>query len=164
MKFHKVAQKLMIILALLFLVFTLIMIFSPYKGVVVTTNSMTPSIPQWSFVITGPKATIKTNDVVLFNAQKEKALVIHRVTGIDRDSNLIMTKGDMNAQDDLFPVSSDEIMGVYMMHIPYIGWLVKEAREHAVAIVLVVLFIYLGYFLRLNSKRSVGHINRSDNE
>lgn len=130
---------------LLLLAFTLFMIAGPYDGIIVITDSMRPSIPKWSFVLVSPvlPEQLAAGDVILFYAQEQAVLVLHRLVEIDAANQLLMTKGDTNHQADLFPTAWEMLRGRYVAHVPLVGWLVFYAKQYAMLLVFTSLSLLL---------------------
>lgn len=141
MKSSRVLRIGVAVVCLLLAAFTAFMIVSPYKGVVVITDSMRPAIPKWSFVIVSPANAERTvvGDIVLFTDPEQATSVLHRVVSIDAQARLMMTKGDTNKQADLYPVSWSLLQGRYAAHVPAVGWLVYYARQYALLLAFALL-------------------------
>lgn len=96
----------------------------------VLTGSMVPTFNPGDLIVTMPvddaKEEIKRGDIITFQPESGvSTLITHRVvsTGFTIGGDtLFVTKGDANnAQDE--PILEDQVMGKYLYHIPYLGYL-----------------------------------------
>ena len=121
--------------------------------VVVISGSMEPQIHKGDMLFvmgTEPEniknGTIedKTGDIIVFNAQWPFAPldpIVHRVVGKKQvgDTWYFITKGDANVLPDQGEVSEDDIIGVVVGGIPYIGWVKIFLTESGLLIPLLVI-------------------------
>ncbi len=130
-------SKSLIALGLVFEVFLSFMFisntFTPL--LVVQTPSMEPTIAPGDMIwMRGvPPTDVKVGDIITFNIPESLAkslssniagTITHRVVEIVYGNNgevSFRTKGDNNAVEDPWVVTSDMLVGKYQMHIPYIG-------------------------------------------
>lgn len=111
----------------------------------VRTGSMEPALPVGAlvYVNTHNKAA-QTNDIIAFTV-KNGVVVTHRVVA-EQDGKFI-TKGDVNTAEDFVPVSAAQMLGIYVFHIPLIGYLflIPAAKYLWLAITLgaIICFIIL---------------------
>jgi signal peptidase len=98
--------------------------FSPhYDLCLVRSESMKPAINMGDIVITGPRGGLLTGEVkpgTIVTYQRGDELVTHRVLSVNGDA--LVTKGDAVEDPDPWPVSLAEVRGVYLLRIPYIGY------------------------------------------
>lgn len=96
---------------------------------VVKSGSMEPAIQTGSvvYVKSVPAEDIQEGDVITFADSRTGPPTTHRV--IDKrgsgDSLRFITKGDANEEADVEPVYPDQIIGVVMFSIPYLGYAVE---------------------------------------
>jgi signal peptidase len=124
--------------------------------VIVVSGSMEPSIREGDLLfvsgaiepedIKNGTAEDKNGDVTVFNARglwagAPEEPIVHRV--VDKylvgDTWYFRTKGDANLIYDLAPVPEDNIIGVVIGGIPYIGWIKILLTESGLLIPLLVI-------------------------
>lgn len=124
--------------------------------VIVVSGSMEPSIREGDLLfvsgaiepedIKNGTAEDKNGDVIVFNARglwagAPEEPIVHRV--VDKylvgDTWYFRTKGDANLIYDLAPVPEDNIIGVVIGGIPYIGWIKILLTESGLLIPLLVI-------------------------
>ena len=105
--------------------------FSPdYSLFFVRSESMKPNINMGDVVITGPirgpfSSELKPGTIITY--KMNKGLVTHRIIAIN-DIWTVITQGD-NAEDpDPRPIAITDITGIYILKIPYIGYLTSFVR------------------------------------
>ncbi len=94
--------------------------------VVVTGESMRPTLARGDLVVYRRTDTAGAGEVVLF-AREEGGLVVHRVVAPDAHGTL-RTKGDANASADFAPLPSERLRGRIVLRIPF-GSMAAEACE-----------------------------------
>lgn len=97
----------------------------PIKPNVIVSNSMVPTFKRGDLIIyVSPKnfENIKKNDVIVFNNNNK--IYSHRVKRIIKYNNKIsfVTKGDANGSVDNFLIKEKDILGKYIIRIPFIGY------------------------------------------
>ncbi|MBS2770588.1 signal peptidase I [Anoxybacillus rupiensis] len=144
----RICMKWFVIFSVCFCLFICLFYMNGWKGNVVLTNSMAPTIPEGSLVITKPlsKAESLSEKIVLFYHPALSAYVLHRVKRQQVSEQgkeiLIQTKGDANRIEDPLKVQRSDMKGVYVWHIPKLGmWLymIKKYGGIIVALLLLVL-------------------------
>lgn len=114
------------IAAIILLVFSALSFSGNVKARIVLTGSMEPSISAGDVIITTPitRKVPKINDVVAYQAKRfngEKVAVFsHRIIGGDIENGFIM-KGDANKSPDPQKPKGEDILGVVIFVIPFIG-------------------------------------------
>jgi len=127
----KVAVRVFSAMLLLVLGMLAFIYFSPdYNIYFVRSESMVPTINLGDLVITGPVGgpltpLIKPGTIITYNSGKGE--VTHRVLSITPDWHYI-TKGDNSEDPDPTPVSMSQVKGVYILKIPYLGYLTSFIR------------------------------------
>ena len=112
--------------AIILLVFSALSFSGNVKARIVLTGSMEPSISAGDVIITTPitRKVPKINDVVAYQAKRfngEKVAVFsHRIIGGDIENGFIM-KGDANKSPDPQKPKGEDILGVVIFVIPFIG-------------------------------------------
>lgn len=114
------------ILAIFLLVFSALSYTGNIKARIVLTGSMEPAISAGDVIITVP-ITTKTphvNDVIAYQAKRfngdNVAVFSHRIIGGDIENGFIV-KGDANKSPDPQKSKAEDILGVVLFTIPFIG-------------------------------------------
>ena len=106
------------------------MYFSPdYNMYLVRSESMKPAINMGDMVVIGPldgpfSSGAKEGSIVTYRRGAE--LVTHRVLSVD--GSTLATKGDAVEDTDPWSVSLSDIRGIYLLKIPYIGYVSNFIR------------------------------------
>lgn len=121
-----------------------------WRPVVIQTGSMEPSIPVGSLVLARPldASEIATGHVVVMRPPG-RAPVTHRVTAVDAEAGLLITRGDANSAPDPVPyqLQDSELVAAYI--VPAGGRLFVAATHPAVPTsfaMLAVLIVLLALF------------------
>jgi signal peptidase len=114
---------------------------------VVSSGSMIPTLNVGDIIIVrgvDPR-TVTVGTIIVFHSPNEYDMpVVHRVIAVDNQGYAIFfeTKGDNNPGLDGWKVPAQNLMGVYVAKIPYIGLLSLELRG-PLGVALIVLLIAL---------------------
>ena len=95
-----------------------------YFALAIASGSMSPDIKKGDIVIIEKQKDYEDIEVGKVIAYKyENVIVVHRLERKIKDENKVYfyTKGDANKDEDSYPVTSDMIIGVVNLRIPYIG-------------------------------------------
>lgn len=84
-------------------------------------------MPQGSLAIAFPSDTLEADDIILFTSGNQ--LVSHRVSRIDEEGK-VWTKGDANENNDLAPVTKEQIQGKVAFFIPGVGQMLGMLQRH----------------------------------
>ena len=142
------------IVAILLMVFAGLSFSGNVKARIVLTGSMAPSINVGDVIITVPitKKTPQIQDVVAYQAKRfngEKVAVFsHRIIGGDIENGFIM-KGDANKSPDPQKPKAEDILGVVIFAIPFIG---KLLTPKALFLLIPCLF---GLWLIMDAMKNV---------
>ncbi|MCL9969188.1 signal peptidase I [Anoxybacillus kestanbolensis] len=133
--------------SLLFFSFVCIFYFIGWRGHIVLTDSMKPTIPKGSLVITKPIIDQRIeNKIIVFYYKPLNTYVMHRVNeqkySIDENTILIQTKGDANKVKDPISIKQGDIKGVYVTHVPFVGFVIKWIKTYTVVIGLLIAILY----------------------
>jgi signal peptidase len=100
---------------------------------VVSSGSMIPTLNVGDIIVvrgTDP-STITVGTIIIFHSPYDyPTAIVHRVIAVDDQSGqeFFQTKGDNNAVADGWKVPAADLIGVYVMKIPYLGLLSLELR------------------------------------
>ena len=133
--------------------------FAGVQTYIVVSGSMEPAIPVGSLVYsreTEPQ-TLEPGDVIVFystdaaessggSTDGSAVPITHRVVENHIDEGEIITKGDANAAEDLFPASYANVEGKVVLHIPKLGYLAAPVATMGGKIA-VMMVIVAGYLL-----------------
>lgn len=114
-----------------------------YRAYVIISDSMTPYINEGDIVIVKKydEERIQKGDVITF--EKDEETITHRVVEITENNGIkeYVTKGDNNTIEDSETVRYEEIKGIQVITVPWLGNLII-ALENKI-IFLIVLWIIL---------------------
>ncbi len=117
--------------------------------VVVTSESMVPTLhPGDLLILQGrPADQIRVGDIIVFQDSQwyTDAPIVHRVVAIEEVSGVLhfTTKGDANPTEDPGTRTPDEIIGVRVATIPYVGYVSMFLKTPAGIALIVILFIII---------------------
>lgn len=94
-----------------------------FGGVIVSGQSMEPTMIAGDLVLIRRTAEVDVGDVVVYRPEVQpNARVIHRI--IDRDGPELVLQGDNNSWIDPFDVVVDDVEGIAIATVPRVGsWL-----------------------------------------
>ena len=112
----------------------------------IVTGSMEPVIPVGSMVYVQPVDAddIQAGDIIAF--ERNSTVVVHRAVENNKSEQILITKGDANAQEDLEETAYLQIIGKVVYHIPYYG-LFAQSISHVPGKIAVILILSLGLYL-----------------
>lgn len=128
----KLASRVFLVILLLIVGILAFIYLSPdYNMYFVRSGSMVPAINIGDLIITGPVGGLLTpstepGKIITYERVKD-TLVTHRVISITDDGRL-NTKGDNNEDADQNPVSLSQVDGIYIMKVPYLGYMTSFIR------------------------------------
>jgi signal peptidase len=114
---------------------------------VVSSGSMIPTLNVGDIIIVrgiDPQA-VTVGTIIIFHSPYEYDMpIVHRVIAVDHQGNLISfeTKGDNNPGPDGWRVPAENLMGVYVAKVPYVGLLSLELRG-PLGVTLIILLVAL---------------------
>ena len=98
-----------------------------YELIAIVSDSMTPSFSRGDVVIfkklkEQELSKLNRNDIIVYNY--ESKTIVHRIVKKTTEKNTILykTKGDKNNFPDMKLVKTEQIRGMYVFHIKYIGY------------------------------------------
>lgn len=132
-------------LVTLFLIWSITPLAGDYKIFVVQSGSMLPTIKTGSLVFIYPAKDYRVGDIVTFGFNtKTQTPTTHRIVA-EKDGKFT-TQGDANNGPDLKTIADSEIIGKMYFKIPYIGYVVAEAKKPfgfmLIVIVPAIIIIY----------------------
>jgi signal peptidase I len=125
---------------------------SAYRVEVIQSGSMEPLLKTGSLIVIRklPSSKYGPGDVVTYiGGDVKRKLVTHRITRRYRNGNaveVVETKGDANAQVDLWEVGIGNIIGKQVVSIPYLGY-VLELPRHPLGLMAVSCLVLWGAVL-----------------
>ena len=128
-----------------------------YKPFIVLSGSMETQIHIGDLIITKivDPSTLKMDDVIAFR-DAEDTVTTHRIINIIEKDGIkyFVTKGDNNNSQDQNLVELEDVEGIYITRIPYVGNVLNEIAKpaNAVIIVLGISIIFVILFNRSNKK------------
>ena len=153
MKILSVVMKAMVIILyfiIAFLVITIIAVLAfGIKLYGVQTGSMEPTCTIGTLIVVQPVdfQDIHEQDIITFTVA-EKTIVTHRVIRIDREKQLLETKGDNNTVADSSPVSYGNVVGKVRFQIPYAGYVILVTNTRFGRIMLgIIMFGLVGAYI-----------------
>ena len=124
---------------------------------VVSSESMVPTLNVGDIIlvrgIDAHEVTVGT--IIIFRSPNNFDMpIVHRVIQIDNEGNAIFfrTKGDHNPGPDGWRVPAENLMGMYVAKIPYVGLLSLQLRG-PLGITLIVLLVALIIAIEYNESK-----------
>lgn len=124
---------------------------------VVSSESMVPTLNVGDIIlvrgIDAHQVTVGT--IIIFHSPNNfDTPIVHRVIQVDDEGNAIFfrTKGDHNPGPDGWRVPAENLMGVYVAKIPYVGLLSLQLRG-PLGITLIVLLVALIIVIEYNESK-----------
>ncbi|MBO5349737.1 MAG: signal peptidase I [Clostridia bacterium] len=95
--------------------------FFNHNFFIILSGSMEPTIKTQDLIVTSPKDSYSTGDIIAFNEGNH--VTVHRIESVITDNNTTsyITKGDNNNAIDVGTLSHDNIIGAYKFTIPMLG-------------------------------------------
>ena len=116
-----------------------------YHTLAVLSGSMEPeiSVGEIVYIKNVDEEELQVGDIVTYMINGN-TMVTHRITGIDRENQLLITKGDANDSADSSPVTYGQVVGKLFFHVPYLGYISIYMRTSlGIAVICGVVFIVL---------------------
>ncbi len=125
-----------------------------WEPLIVMSGSMEPAIPAGSVLFMNSKVrSAEPGDIITFDLNagegRERNLVTHRVSRME--GSRYITKGDYNEQEDFVPVEPAQVLGNYLFHIPYAGWIISKLNRQFLLALAVWLLLFHILSILLNS-------------
>ena len=109
---------------------------------IVQSNSMSPTFKTGSLLIIKKvdAAAIRENDIITFRRNRDNVATTHRVMSILNDEGLqFVTRGDANNVDDPLPVSAEDVSGIVVASLPYIGYFIGFIRTKQGLLICIII-------------------------
>ena len=128
--------------------------FYIYEAYLITTNSMEPELKKDDIIIIKKckEEELKVGDIVTFKRDGE--VITHRIVEIDKNDNTgiqYLTKGDNNNVADDEYITFEDIEGLEILRIPYLGKIVN-ALKSGIIIILILLIFLIVYLNKIEMK------------
>ncbi len=109
--------------------------------VMLTGPSMEPHFHLGDLVLVRRAAFYQPGDVVLYRHPRI-GFVFHRIVGFDEQGRFRL-KGDNNDWEDPYHPAADEVLGRFVVRVPYVGKALQKVRSPGMIAALVVLIAVL---------------------
>ena len=109
---------------------------------IVQSNSMSPTFKTGSLLIIKKVdvTAIRENDIITFRRNRDNVATTHRVMSILNDEGLqFVTRGDANNVDDPLPVSAEDVSGIVVASLPYIGYFIGFIRTKQGLLICIII-------------------------
>ena len=144
----------LLVLLLLAVVVAVVPAVTNGAALTVLTGSMRPGINPGDLVVvkgvSNPELDVKINDIITYMPKPDDpTLITHRVIGKSMsgaEGTFFITRGDNNGADD-DPVYPKQVRGIYLYHIPRLGYLTNKIGGEKKSAVLFVGIGLIGYGL-----------------
>jgi signal peptidase len=125
---------------------------------VVSSGSMVPVLNVGDIIVVQgvDPQTVTVGTIIIFHSPYEYDMpIVHRVIAVHNDGGTLFfeTKGDHNSIQDGWRVPAENLMGVYVMKVPYIGLISLELRG-PLGVTLIILLIALIIFVEYSESKS----------
>lgn len=132
--------------------------------VVVTSGSMQPALHRGDLLVIQARSEdqINVDDIVVYNADWLDTPIVHRVIEIIEDTDderLFKTKGDYNYNNDSGYRVIDDIIGVVILTIPFVGHisLFIQTIEGKIIVFAIILLLVVGPEARERIRKAESH-------
>ena len=120
---------------------------TPTPLVVVESDSMIPTLYRGHLLVlqAQPQDEIVVGDIIVFHASYHDKPIVHRIIQIENVSGVLhyITKGDNNDMADMGYRVYEDIIGVVILAIPYIGNVTLFLHEPYGFAIVIILFLAL---------------------
>ncbi len=138
-----------VILMILLIGFLVIILFFNWYNLSaysVISTSMDPTIPKGSLTINQEETfkELDDKDIITYKLLNSEVFITHRITSIDKETEMITCKGDANEVVDPNDVSySLQYKSSVLFYIPYLGYIAYFAKTIYGRILLITLIMVL---------------------
>lgn len=147
-KFFAFAAYLLIFFVLVYIFINGVNIFKShsYEAFVIIGDSMEPEIKIGDVVIIKKVSSKDLDEGDVITYEKNDEYITHRITEIKHDgkNKVYTTKGDKNSVDDSEDVKFQDIKGVKVGKIPFIGVfiIIISKQKYIIIVLIIVYFLY----------------------
>ncbi len=143
------------------LLFDSLLVFGRYQYYAIPTPSMEPTIRVGDLVIADHTVDVdelSIGDIFLFETeiQNQRVTVIHYIYAIENiaGERIFTSIAENTGQPDNYVIRDEDIIGVYVFRVPYLGTLIRFIAHPIGKIVVIVdiIILYLLYRLFFKSK------------
>lgn len=133
-----------VILSVLIII-SILPIKNTYKLLTVMSGSMEPSIKTGALIVSKPSESYMAGDVITFrpkNTSSNKETTTHRISREEKDqfgTVKYFTKGDANNGEDATPVYHQQILGKYILGVPYMGYFIYYVKTLPGLIIIILI-------------------------
>ena len=119
----KIALLFFIVLTALVLIFILVNRLLGFNPHVVISNSMSPKLSKGDiiYIKKAEAEDLAVGDIITVRPMETNYTVTHRIAELHMDEGYIYVEGDQNDSGERVLLGVDEIVGVYVYHVPWIG-------------------------------------------
>lgn len=93
---------------------------------IVVSGSMVPTVPVGSILYSRDvdPAQVEVGEIIVFvDPIRSNDPITHRVVENDTANQTMITKGDANEGNDVDPVQYENVLGISVLHLPFLGFL-----------------------------------------
>jgi len=118
----------------------------------VSGQSMYPTIQDGSFVITKESLPYEIGDIVAYYSKEARVNVIHRIIDVESNGAFVI-KGDNNANTDPGSYTTDDIFGEVVFATPFIGQGLEMLRNPIILLISAIVLIAIQSELKRRKKK-----------
>lgn len=134
-----------------------------YAVLEVVSGSMEPTIMKGDLIIIDTDCKkYQNNDIITFRDIND-SFVTHRIFSIDNEKNIMITQGDANDSKDE-AMSTNAIVGKYVLKIPAMGKVMSSLKNPIVMILILVAGIIVCALVSTDDKVVLTEITEEDEE
>lgn len=126
------------------------------KAYIITTTSMEPEFTTGDLIVIRKcnYNELRKGNIITFTNRGET--ITHRIVSIDDKTGKITTKGDKNSLEDIEPINSEVIEGIYVFKIPKFAFVEYHIKNGSYwALILLIILTLVLHIKRLNRKKSL---------
>lgn len=137
----------------------------------VMSGSMEPAIHVGDviYIREVPFEELQVGDVITYRAQEGTAVVTHRVSAIQKEAQLLQTKGDANDMEDAVWIRADAVLGRVEYSVRALGYAAQAAGTLGGKLFLLAVFLWMAAArialagLRLLAKGKENYVYQKEN-
>lgn len=110
----------------------------------VSSQSMYPTLKKGDLILVKRQNNYKNGDIITFSnpkGVKKSDTVTHRIVGMTKEKGHVIykTKGDANNGPDGWKVGENNIVGITIYYLPYLGYIISASKTPYGFILLILL-------------------------